>query len=152
MHGTHPRYTQCLIFHIIMICKDMNCMNPRFQMISCIGLEMVKTYFKLFSGKIHSKCLSYTGECHIYIVAPLKYNTIIHDTIKYNTIQHNIKLYNMKQYHTIQYKIIQYNAILFNTIQYHTIPYNSIRYNTMQYYSIQYNTNPYNSIRYNTIQ
>ena len=49
--GTHPRYTQCLIFHNIMICKDMNCINPRFQMISCIGLELVKTYIKLFLGK-----------------------------------------------------------------------------------------------------
>ena len=44
----------------------MNCINPRFQMISCIGLEMVKTYFKLFLGKIHSKCLAYSGEFQIY--------------------------------------------------------------------------------------
>ena len=35
----------------------MNCINPRMQKISCIGLEMVKTYFKLFYGKFHSKCL-----------------------------------------------------------------------------------------------
>ena len=49
---------------------DMNCINQRFQLISCIGLEMVKTYFKLFLEKIYSKCLSYTGECHIYVVCP----------------------------------------------------------------------------------
>ena len=44
----------------------MNCINPRLQMISCISLEMVKKYFKLFLGKVHSKWLSYTGEGHIY--------------------------------------------------------------------------------------
>ena len=48
----------------------MNCINPRFQIISCIGLEMVKTYFKLFLGKIHSKCVSDTGECHIFLTFP----------------------------------------------------------------------------------
>ena len=65
-YGTHPGYTLCPFFHNIMKYKDMNCINPRFQMILCIRLEMVKTYFKLFLGKNHLKCLSYTGECHIY--------------------------------------------------------------------------------------
>ena len=61
LYGAHPRYTLCPIFH-----NNMNCINPRFQMISCIGLKIVKTYFKLFLGKVRSKRLSYTGECHIY--------------------------------------------------------------------------------------
>ena len=35
-------------------------------MISCIGFKMVSKYVEVFLGKNHSKCLSYTGECHIY--------------------------------------------------------------------------------------
>ena len=64
----HPRYSLWPILHNIMKYKDLNCINPRFQMISCIGIEMVKIYFKLFLGKIYSKCLSYTGESHIFII------------------------------------------------------------------------------------
>ena len=58
--GKHP--------HNIMKCWDMNCINPRAQMISCIGKEMVNTYFKLCFRENHSKCLSYAGECHIYML------------------------------------------------------------------------------------
>ena len=52
-------------------------------MILSIGLGMVKTYFKLYLGRNHSKCLSYSGECHIYIFAKcigrigLKTSTIV---------------------------------------------------------------------------
>ena len=37
-------------------------------MISCIGLKMVSKYVEVFLGKNHSKCLSYTVECHIYVL------------------------------------------------------------------------------------
>ena len=45
----------------------MNLNYPRAQLISCIGLKMVSKYVEVFLGKNHSKCLSYTVECHIYI-------------------------------------------------------------------------------------
>ena len=53
VHTLNTPYVR--FFHNIMKCKDMNCINSRFQMILCIGLEMVKAYFKLFFGKISLK-------------------------------------------------------------------------------------------------
>ena len=53
---THHRYTLYPIFHNIMICHDMNCINPRFQMISCIGLEMAKLFF--WQGKFEKMKIS----------------------------------------------------------------------------------------------
>ena len=66
-------------------------------MISCIGLEMVKTYFKLFLGKNHSKCLSYTGECHIYGTDLFNASVDLDECGKFQNFQSELHIQNFQK-------------------------------------------------------